>query len=176
MQKFHTLLAWLLVLLLVLHLILGAITLTTEIHLLQGLLPTVFLALVLLHAVLALYKVSRKKGFSHAMAYGKRNHLYWLRIFSGVAVLALVFVHRVLWTIETPFGVLLKDFEWPSLLVQMLFMGLLALHILLNIRPLLIDSGLDVQDKTKKRLGLFPALLFAAGAAAVVLYFLRGAL
>lgn len=176
MQKFHTILAWLLLLFLLAHLIMGVVTMLSPVSLLQGPLPWAFLALVLVHAVMALWKVSKKKKLSHLVAYPKQNGLYWARILSGIAVFVLVFVHRTLWTVQTPFGKLLRDFEWPSLLAQLLFVAALAVHILLNLRPLLIDSGIDPEGAAKKWLKVIAVLLLLVAAVAALIYFMRGAL
>ena len=102
------------------------------------------------------------------MAYPRENIRYWLRIASGAAVLALVWVHRTLWTVDTPFGVLPRAFEWPSLLAQLGLTAALAVHCALNVRPLLMDSGLDSAGRSAKLLRLLTvllALLALAGAA-----------
>lgn len=171
-QKFHTILAWLLLLLLILHLVMGSVTLLTPIFLVQGQFAYVFMGFVGVHAVLALWKVARRHSLGGLRAYCKANRTYCLRILSGLAVLVLALVHRNLWVIRTPFGVLLKDFEWPSLLAQLLLAAALAVHILLNIRPLLIDSGIDAAGRARKWMTVITVLLLGLSVVGAVAYFM----
>lgn len=113
-----------------------------------------------------------RKGWPRGRtAYARENKSYWLRVFSGIAVLALALIHRTLWTIQTPFGVLLRAFEWPSLLAQLLFVTALTVHILLNIRPLLIDSALDPAGRAGRWMRGLTVALAALAAAGAILYF-----
>ena len=175
MQKLHTLLAWLILLLLIVHLILGSVTLLTPLFLLQTPFASFFLARVCVHAVLALVKVFCRGGFRARAAYPGENARYWLRIASGAAILALVWVHRVLWTVSTPFGVLPRAFEWPSLLAQLLLTATLAVHCLLNLRPLLLDSGLDGGGRLAKLLRLLAVLLALLAFGGAAGYYFLGA-
>ena len=99
-----------------------------------------------------------------------------VRVLSGAAILILAFIHRTLWTIRTPFGVLLRDFEWPSLLAQELLTAALLIHILLNLRPLLMDSGLESGGRLLRgMIGVTLALGALAVAGAAAYYFSGGA-
>lgn len=171
MQKFHVILAWTILLLLILHLAMGVVTLLTPVFLLQSGFAYVFFGLVCVHGILALWKVVKGKRPGEVAAYLKENQNYWLRVGSGVAIFVLALIHRTLWTIHTPFGVLLRDFEWPSLLAQLLLVAALAVHVTLNIRPLLLDSGIDTAGKAKKLMRLLTALLLLVAAVGAVCYF-----
>ena len=171
MQKFHPILAWLILLLLIVHLAIGSVTLLTPVFLVQGQFAYVFLGFVCVHAILSFGKMVRKGWPRGRTAYARENKNYWLRVFSGIAVLVLALIHRTLWTIQTPFGVLLRAFEWPSLLAQLLFVTALTVHILLNIRPLLIDSALDPAGRAGRWLRGLTVALAALAAAGAILYF-----
>ena len=176
MQRFHVIIAWLILILLILHLIMGSVTLLTPVFLVQSQFATVFLGFVCVHAALAAWKVLRGKGLRSLTAYAGKNRAYWVRIASGAAILIAAFVHRTLWTIHTPFGVLLRDFEWPSLLAQELLTAALLIHILLNLRPLLMDSGLESGGRLLRgMIGVTLALGALAVAGAAAYYFSGGA-
>ena len=172
-QKFHTILAWALLLLLAVHAALGCVALLTPVFLMQKGLAYLLLALLCIHMGLALWKTLRGKRPRMLFAYFWENRLYWLRVFSGIAIFVLVLIHRTLWTIHTPFGVLLRDFEWPSLLVQGLLTAALAVHICINLRPLLVDSGVEQSARARRRIGLLILLLALAALAGAVWYFVR---
>ena len=176
MQKFHPVLAWLLLLLLIVHLILGSVTLLTPVFLLQTQFAWVFLGFAAVHVLLSLGKLVGKSWTRGRFLYLRENRSSWFRLLSGLAVLVLALVHRTLWTMQTPFGVLLRSFEWPSLLAQLLFVAALAAHILLNIRPLLIDSALDPAGRAGRWMRRVTVALAVLAAAAALVYFVRGML
>lgn len=171
MQKLHTILAWLILLMLIVHLILGSVTLLTPLFLLQTPFALLFLVLACVHGALALVRVFRRGGWKTRIAYPRENARYWLRIASGAGVLILVWVHRTLWTVATPFGVLPRAFEWPSLLVQLGLTVCLAVHCLLNLRPLLMDSGLDSAGRLGKLARCLTVLLTLLAIAVAAGYF-----
>ncbi len=171
MQKIHPVLAWLLLLLLIVHLGMGSVTLLTPVFLSQKLFGWLFLALVCVHAVLSLLKLLRAGRVRGRLAYAKENRRYWLRVLSGLAIAALALIHRTLWVIHTPFGVMMRDFGWPSLLAQLLFVAALTVHVLLNIRPLLLDSAIDPAGRAGRRMRIVTVALAALAAAAAVCYF-----
>lgn len=172
MEKFHPLLAALLLILLLAHLISGAVTLLTGSFVSRRWLLYMFLAAVCLHAAVALWRTLRHKRLRDLLAYPGKNKTFWLRIISGVAVLVLVLIHRTLWTERTGFGILPKSFGQGSLAVQMLFVAVLLIHILSNLRPLFLDFGMEASSWKKKCLqGFFLAALCGA-AVCVVAYYL----
>ena len=176
MPKFHVIIAWLVLLLLILHLIMGSVTLLSPVFLLQSQFAVVFLGFVCVHGARALWKTLGRKKPRALLSYAGRNRGLWVRVLSGAAILILAFIHRTLWTIRTPFGVLLRDFEWPSLLAQELLTAALLIHILLNLRPLLMDSGLESGGRLLRgMIGVTLALGALAVAGAAAYYFSGGA-
>lgn len=171
-HKFHTIIAWLILILLILHVLMASVTLLTPVFLLQSQFAYVFMGFVCVHAVLALWKVFRKKGARTFGQYIAENRNYWLRVLSGIFVLVLAFVHRTLWTIMTPFGVLPKSFDEISLIMQLLFVAAIGIHILLNIRPLLIDSGIDTDGRMHCWMKRMTAALLVLAVVGAVGYFM----
>ncbi len=176
MQRAHTVIAWLLLLLLILHLVMGSVTLLTPVFLNQRLFAYVFFAVVCVHGLLALWKTVRGKRVRQLTAYGRKNRRYWLRLVSGIAIFVLVLVHRTLWTLQTPFGVLLREFEWPSLLAQLLLVTALGVHVLANVQPLLIDSGIDPARRAGRWMRVLAVLFVLLAVMGACMYFVRGAL
>ena len=172
MQKFHTLLAWLILTLLLVHIALGTVTMLTAHFILQTQFVYLFLCLVLLHAALALWKVFHKKGARSWGRYFSENKTYWLRVGTGVSMLVLVWFHMQLWTMKTGFGVLPKPFGTASLVIQLLFAAVLGVHILLNLKPLLIDTGLPVSGGGRKLLTAALVLFVAVALIGAILYYL----
>ena len=172
MHKFHTIIAWLLLILLILHVLMASVTLLTPIFLLQSHFAYVFMGFVCVHGVLALWKVFREKGPRMLRQYIWENKKYWLRVLSGVLVLVLALLHRTLWTIVTPFGVLPKSFDEIGLVIQLLFVTVIGIHILLNLRPLLIDSGIETQGRMHRWMKVMTAALLVLAVVGAVGYFM----
>ena len=177
MQKIHPVLAWLILMLLIVHLVVGSVTLFTGIFPGGAWLRYLFAALVAAHAVLALGKAFGRRGRLRAhFAYGRENRRYWLRVGSGCAVALLFLVHRTLWTVQTPFGVLPCSFGLSSLVVQLLFVAALAVHILLNIRPLLLDCAIEPSRRAMRWAKTIGALLAALSVVSAAAYFMGATL
>ncbi len=104
------------------------------------------------------------------LRYPNANGRYWLRVLSGAAILlfdpaAHAAVHNpyAVWRAAAPFGV-------PSLLWQLTLSAALAVHVLFNLRPLLLDSGMDPDARMQRwvRTVCVLALLAAAVGACVM--------
>lgn len=170
MQKFHPIIAWVVLILFIVHLAMGCVTLLTSVFLVQGHFAYVFMGFVCLHGVLALWKVVRGGAWRAMLRYPKENGRYWLRVLSGAAILFLALQHTQLFTIRTPFGVLLRPFGTPSLLWQLALSAALAVHVLLNLRPLLLDSGIDPDARAQRWVRAVSALALLVAAAGAVCY------
>ena len=88
----------------------------------------------------------------------------------GAAILLLTLQHTQLFTIHTPFGVLLRPFGVPSLLWQLTLSAALAVHVLFNLRPLLLDSGMDPDARMQRWVRTVCVLALLAAAVGAVCY------
>ena len=100
MQKFYPVLAWLLLLLLIVHLILGSVTLLTPVFLLQTQFAWVFLGFAAVHALLSLGKLAGKHWARGRFLYLRENRIYWFRLLSGLAVLVLALFALSIWYVK----------------------------------------------------------------------------
>lgn len=138
-------------------------------------LPRLLLTLLVIHAVLGLkytvdaLRVWRKTG----AGYFRKNLVFWTRRLSGFTILILLFFHVGAFseTVEGEFRLL--EFTQVKLALHLLLAAALAVHLLTDLRPLLLSLGVRTE---KDRLGelfflLSVLLLFIAGA--FVIYFLR---
>ena len=82
----------------------------------------------------------------------------------------LTLQHTQLFTIHTPFGVLLRPFGVPSLLWQLTLSAALAVHVLFNLRPLLLDSGMDPDARMQRWVRTVCVLALLAAAVGAVCY------
>ncbi|MCR4645592.1 MAG: pilus assembly protein PilX [Oscillospiraceae bacterium] len=136
----------------------------------------VMLALVLVHMIIGIkltidtLRTVRESGVS----YTKENRLFWLRRISGFAVMAFVVCHVVIFLGKTQNGVFrLHLFAGAELATQLLLVVSIAVHVLSNISPLLIGLGAKRLQKLLPDLLLILALLLLAAGIGFVLYFIR---
>ena len=133
------------------------------------------LTLIAVHMFIGLWltaetwRLQKKAG----TAYRKENRLFWARRISGFALFVLIFFHMAVFLHGRQDVVRLTYFGIPQLVSHILMALSLLVHILCNIRPLLISFGirgrrLFVRDILFVLAGV---LLFCAAAFAV--YYLR---
>ena len=126
------------------------------------------------HTVLGLlltaqiFRASRYGG----KPYGKQNALFWARRASGLAILLMLFFHIGVFGKVQNGVYILFPFTTVRLLTQLLLVASVFVHLLLNLRPLLVSLGI-VRDKEQRGdlyLILSVLVLFAAGS--IILYYI----
>ena len=140
-------LAWLLIALLVLHILIG-IKLTAD-----------------------TLRAQKKAGVS----YFRENKLFWARRISGFAVFLLMFFHLVLFVSGGEGAMRLKLFDGSALALSLLLVAAVAVHILSNIRPMLIALGIrSFKEFAADILIIISVILLFCGIAFFI-YYLRWA-
>mgnify|MGYP000046046585 CR=1 FL=1 len=105
-------------------------------------------------------------------AYGKQNALFWARRARGLAILLMLFFHIGVFGKVQNGVYILFPFTTVRLLTQLLLVASVFVHLLLNLRPLLVSLGI-VRDKEQRGdlyLILSVLVLFAAGS--IILYYI----
>ena len=75
-------------------------------------------------------------------SYYKENRLFWLRRVSGLAIMAFIATHLLIFTGTEDDGIVrLHLFGGMQLATQILLVASIAVHVLCNIRPLMIALG-----------------------------------
>ena len=132
-------------------------------------------ALILVHVIIGVkytmdsLKVQRKTG----TAYFKENRLFWARRISGLSVMVFMFFHMSSFTTAVDGQTRLLPFNGFRLALQILLVLSLAVHIISNVKPLLISFGVKrLRERAFDILFVVSVLLlFMAGGFAV--YYLR---
>lgn len=178
MRRANAVITALIMVLLLIHMILGGFQLA-------GLMPggnpltqgsaLLMLALICVHTVLGVILAVKsvkllKRSGTH---YFKENKLFWLRRVSGFAVMLFVAVHVLIFLgRHNETGAYRLTFFGPlQLCTQILMIVSIALHVISNVRPMMISFGI----RSYKDLGIdimliLSVLLILAGAAFVVYY------
>ena len=112
-------------------------------------------------------RVWKKTGVS----YIRENQLVWARRLSGLAVMVLLAFHMTAFGIGKGEAYRLKYFGGVSLTAQLLLVAALALHILTNVKPLLIAFGIKgLRARTGDILIVLSVMLLFLAAAFIVYY------
>ncbi|MBQ9382689.1 MAG: pilus assembly protein PilX [Ruminiclostridium sp.] len=179
MRKINAVLSIVMLALFLLHIIVGSLQLF-------GLMPggsavMQVLAWALVSAVAAHIVIGIKLTFDTLSAVKRsgtghfsENKLFWARRISGFAVMLFMVSHIFVFMGSGSGGSFrLNLFDIPQLVCSLLFVLSLLVHIICNIRPLLLGLGVG---KARRYIGdaafVLSVLLLAAGAAFVV-YFVR---
>ncbi len=131
--------------------------------------------LVAAHAVIAVkltadtLKALKRAGRS----YFRENTVFWARRISGLCLMAMMPVHAAVFSGRGGEAYRLPVFEGPQLAAGLILVLSLAVHILSNIRPLLISFGIAGFRIYVKDVLFVLAVVLAVAAAAFVIYYLR---
>lgn len=149
MRKFNTILVLLILILLLDHVVFGGLYFF-------GVVPGVFkpvafamLALVVLHAIISMIVTIRaeKAGFQTKARYNAENRDFWLRRASGIAILILAILHAFMMSKDKNGVARLASMPKPLRLATPLLVFAVYLHLMSNVRPLLISMGVRKIDR-----------------------------
>ncbi|MBQ3379973.1 MAG: pilus assembly protein PilX [Clostridia bacterium] len=107
--------------------------------------------------------------------YFKDNILFWVRRISGFAVLIPLVMHIAIFRSSNADAYRLQVFTTGRMISQILLVATLALHILTNIRPLMISLGIRDTKSFAADFLLILSILLLLFAAAFAIYYLRWA-
>lgn len=179
MRKINAILGPAILALFLLHIIIGSLQLA-------GLIPGgnivmkagawLLIAAVCAHTVIGIIltvdtvKAIKKSGAS----YFRENKLFWIRRISGFAVMFFIAAHIMIFMGHESGGSFrLNLFDLPQLIMSILLVLSVLLHIVTNIRPLMIAFGArGAKDFIADMAVILSVLLLASGIAFVV-YFMR---
>lgn len=106
-------------------------------------------------------------------AYFKENKLFWARRVSGFAVMVLLFFHFTAFGYYSGEAYRLRWFDTGRLVTQILLVIVLAVHIISNVRPMMIALGIkSLKEWTGDILFVISVLLLFAVVGFIV-YYLR---
>lgn len=175
MRKANGFIAMAVLVLFLVHGILGALNLMNIAPVVVKALSHTMLSLIVVHAVVSVIltvRSVRAAAKTHA-PYFRQNRLFWARRISGALLLVLVFFHMTAFGYTSGGVFRLVPFDAFRLVTQILFLLSVAVHIITNVKPVLITFGVR---KLRPKAGdiLFfvsAAMLFMA--AGFIIYYIR---
>ena len=99
------------------------------------------------------FRTIKKSG----AGYYKENRLFWLRRASGFAIMVFILFHILIFLGKNGDAYRLSLFAVPQLISQILLVISVALHVITNVRPMLLSFG----TKSWKDLGLDLCMILA---------------
>ena len=106
--------------------------------------------------------------------YFRENKLFWLRRISGAAVMLFIISHIILFMGETEGGAFrLSLFDSIRLAGQILLVLSVAVHLITNIKPLMISLGIKNGRELALDILLITAVILALAGVGFVVYYIR---
>ena len=174
MRKFNAILVLIIILLLIDHLVFGSLYMlgvNVKVFIPIALL---LIALVLIHAVVSMIITVRaeKVGIKTHARYNKENKEFWLRRSSGMAILFFALAHFYS-MIKNEKGIpnIARMPRIFNLTLPLLIFSVL-LHLIANVRPMLIALGVRGIDKKEKIIKIIILLIMLFGLYANVTFVL----
>lgn len=143
MRKINGIIAAVVLVMFVVHGVFGALNMMNIAPIIVKWLSHTMLALIAVHAVISvgLSVRSVRTAIKTKAPYFTKNRLFWSRRISGLLILALVAFHLTAFG-YTKGGVFrLVPFDLFRLVTQILFILSIAVHIITNVKPMLITFG-----------------------------------
>ena len=177
MRKWNTIISLILIILFLIHAIAGSFQLMKIIPGGNSMMKTISCILMLFliaHIVIGtkLTIDSVKIGKRSGKFYLRENAVFWTRRISGFAMILLIICHVILFSNKGDVF-RLKNFNEIQLVFSILLVLTLLVHILSNIRPLLIGFGIGGFRAYVKDILLVLAVILFISTIAFVIYFLR---
>ena len=157
------------------HGIIGALQLAGADGSVQKTVARVCAAFVLAHVIVTVYLTAktlyarRKAG----VGYFKNNELFFARRISGFAVIIPLVMHLFIFTSSNAGSYRLQVFTTGRLISQILMVLTIAVHVITNIKPLMISLGTKSYKKLALDFILVIAVLLLLFSLAFLIYYLR---
>lgn len=143
MRKINGIISGVVLAMFVLHGVLGALNLMNVAPIIVKALSHTMLGLIGVHALISIglsVKAVTTAAKTHA-PYLRQNRLFWARRISGALIMILVFFHITAFGYTSGGVFRLVPFDAFRLIAQLLFLFSVAVHVITNVKPILITFG-----------------------------------
>lgn len=178
MRKLNAVISMLIMALFLVHAVAGSFVLA---GFMQGgkavlsVLAWVMTGLIALHTVIGIkLSVDTVRAIKRSGAfYFKENKLFILRRVSGLAIMAFILCHLIIFTGKSEGAYRLGFFGVGQLITQVLLVVSIALHVISNARPLMLSFGLKSYKQLGLDLALYASVILLISGIAFGIYYLR---
>ncbi len=178
LRKFNAIISMATLFLLIIHMIMGSFSLigvTDHGNRIMTIMSFIMLALVVIHIIIGTIltvktiKLTKKSGAS----YPKQNRLFWTRRISGFAIILFVIFHLVIFGISHLGGGHVFVFAHAQLIFSILLVATVAVHVISNIKPLLISFGFRSGKVYVKDILFVMSIILLFATIAFIAFFIR---
>ncbi|MCR4672696.1 MAG: hypothetical protein K5637_05625 [Lachnospiraceae bacterium] len=179
MRKINGIIAHLSIVLFAVHAVAGAFQLSgifpggnTVLKILAYILVLLIFVHVAIGAVLTvrILRSMKKSGTS----YFRENKLFWVRRISGFALFFIMIVHVYIFSGHgSGSAYRLHDYGVTELVLMLLMAAALAVHVIANVRPMLITLGIESLREYALDILIILALIVVFAAVGFVIYYFR---
>lgn len=175
MRKFNAVLTAVIMVLFLIHAILGAFQMMGIGNTVLKALSWAAMGLAAVHMIIGvrLTADTLRAQKSSGVSYFRENRLFWARRISGFAVMVLLFFHMSAFGYYADGAYRLQWFNTGRLITQILLVVTLAVHIISNVRPVMISFGIRSLKEWAGDILFVLSVLFVFMAAAFIIYYLR---
>lgn len=172
LRKINTILSILLLLIFLIHGVLGSFMLigigSVPGKVLAWMGVVILAAHTIIGVILTIKTLRRGKG----NYYVRQNAVFWARRISGFGILILLFFHIGLFGGIQDGAYILFPFTTVRFIAQMLLVAVFFVHLFLNIRPLLVSLGILKYKERQGDIFLILSVLLLFIAGAVIIYYI----
>lgn len=175
MRKFNTILTAVIMVLFLIHAVLGSFQMLGVGNTVMKTLSWISAGLAGVHMLIGVkltvdtLRAQKKSG----AAYFRENLLFWARRISGFAVMVLLFFHFTAFGYYAGEAYRLRWFDTGKLITQILLVITLAVHIISNVRPMMIALGIKSLKEWIGDILFVISVLLLFAAAGFIVYYLR---
>ena len=175
MRKINGIIAMLVLVLFIIHGILGALNMMNIATVIVKVLSHTMLSLIVVHAVLSIILTVRsvRTAVKTKAPYFRQNRVFWARRLSGILIMALVFFHMTAFGYTSGGVFRLVPFDAFRLITQILFLLSVAVHIITNVKPVLITFGVKRLRPKAGDILFFVSVAMLFMAAGFIIYYIR---
>lgn len=175
MRKINGIIAMLVLVLFIIHGILGALNMMNIATVIVKVLSHTMLSLIVVHAVLSIILTVRsvRTAVKTKAPYFRHNRVFWARRLSGILIMALVFFHMTAFGYTSGGVFRLVPFDVFRLITQILFLLSVAVHIITNVKPVLITFGVKRLRPKAGDILFFVSVAMLFMAAGFIIYYIR---
>jgi len=142
-------------------------TMTVMAHICIGFI-TAHVAVSMILTVKTLYSLKKSKA-----GYFKNNLLFWARRISGLTIPIPLVMHLKIFIPENADVFRLNEFNTGRLISQILLLASIGLHVIINIKPLLLALGVKGHKSAAADIIFILSVLLFLFAAAFAIYYIR---
>lgn len=175
MRKTNAIITACILLIFTMHAVFGSLNMMNIAPIITRTEAYIMLGLICVHAVLSviLSVKSVRVWKSTGAPYFRENINFWTRRLSGLVIMILIAFHTTAFRSETTGSVTLPYFGVFRLVCQLLLVLSIAVHVITNVKPMLISFGIK---KLKPKVGdilFFLSFVLLLAALAFIIYFIR---